>query len=40
VLAAQAPNLHGVLLAAKAAGYSHVNHPLARVWISESRSSG
>ena len=25
VLAAQAPNLHGALLAAKAAGYSHVN---------------
>jgi hypothetical protein len=33
VLAAQAPNLHGALLAAKAAGYSHViidgTHPLA-----------
>lgn len=25
VLAARRPNLHGVLLAAKAAGYSHVN---------------
>jgi hypothetical protein len=33
VLAAQAPSLHGALLAAKAAGYSHViidgTHPLA-----------
>lgn len=25
MLAAQAPSLHGALLAAKAAGYSHVN---------------
>ncbi|GAA4725579.1 hypothetical protein Prum_011430 [Phytohabitans rumicis] len=40
VLAAQAPSLHGALLAAKAAGYSHVNIDGMLVETDRSRTPG